>query len=252
VLHFDEKATFPLTQCDGSVAPLAVEHLSILSRPISARWPTASVAALAKEKGPQIAPGVRRIDPRLVERLQKVVDHFAKKPAAQSGGKRTTHANNAKPTLPRVLVVSGYRPTRGGSYHSHGRALDFRLEGVRNEDLVAFCKTLPDTGCGYYPNSSFIHMDVREPGTGHVAWIDASGPGETPRYVSAWPPPAGEASGGSVASAVVDAVAMERNVPNAVDEHAARPGAPRFESFDDLAAQLEAEARAKRSYLGEE
>jgi hypothetical protein len=46
-----------------------------------------------------------------------------------------------------------------------------------------------DTGCGYYPNSSFVHVDVRQPGTGHVAWIDASGPGEPPHYVASWPPP---------------------------------------------------------------
>jgi hypothetical protein len=32
-------------------------------------------------------------------------------------------------------------------------------------------------------------MDVRDPGTGHVAWIDASSPGEKPDYVAAWPPP---------------------------------------------------------------
>ena len=62
--------------------------------------------------------------------------------------------------------------------------------GVSNEALVAFCKTLPDTGCGYYPNSSFVHVDVRAPTPGHDYWIDASGPGESPHYVSAWPPPA--------------------------------------------------------------
>jgi hypothetical protein len=73
--------------------------------------------------------------------------------------------------------------------HSSGRAVDFRMEGVKNEDVVAFCKTLGDTGCGFYPNSSFVHIDVRDPGAGHVAWIDASGPGETPRYVSQWPLP---------------------------------------------------------------
>jgi hypothetical protein len=65
-----------------------------------------------------------------------------------------------------------------------------RVAGVSNEELSAFCKTMPDTGCGYYPNSSFIHMDVRSPGTGSVSWIDASGPGEPPRYVTTWPPPA--------------------------------------------------------------
>jgi hypothetical protein len=55
-----------------------------------------------------------------------------------------------------------------------------------------FAKTLGDTGCGFYPNSSFVHIDVRDAGAGHVTWIDASGPGETPRYVPTWPPPAPE------------------------------------------------------------
>ena len=48
--------------------------------------------------------------------------------------------------------------------HSTGRAMDFRIDGVKNEDVVAFCKTINDTGCGFYPNSSFVHMDVREAG----------------------------------------------------------------------------------------
>jgi hypothetical protein len=100
--------------------------------------------------------------------LQRVVDHF---------GARS------------VTVVSGYRPASLGSFHQSARALDFHLAGVRNEALVAFCRTLPDTGCGYYPNSSFVHMDVRPEGTGHVFWIDASGPGEPAQYVASWPPP---------------------------------------------------------------
>jgi hypothetical protein len=32
-------------------------------------------------------------------------------------------------------------------------------------------------------------MDVRNPGAGHIAWIDVSHPGEAPRYVSQWPLP---------------------------------------------------------------
>jgi hypothetical protein len=101
-----------------------------------------------------------------------MIDHFAK-PAA----------------TPKIFVVSGYRPTSQGSFHAMGRAIDFRFDGVENTDLVAFCKTLPDTGCGFYPNSSFIHLDVRDAGAGHVSWIDASGPGEKPAYVAVWPPP---------------------------------------------------------------
>ncbi|WP_394837379.1 DUF882 domain-containing protein [Pendulispora rubella] len=171
VMHFAEEDTFPLTKCDGSVAHLAVERLSVLARPGSAPKPQVDPTELANAKGDKIATGIRRIDPKLVERIQTIVDHFSK-------GK---HA--------RLQVISGYRPASAGSYHATGRALDMRLDGVSNEALVAFCKTLPDTGCGYYPNSSFIHIDVRQPGTGHVGWIDASGPGESPRYVGAWPPP---------------------------------------------------------------
>jgi hypothetical protein len=175
-----EKLT--LMKCDGSIAPLAVEQLSILLRPGSAARPIVPLEELAKKKGPEIAKGIRRVDARLVERLQAIVDHFGE---ARKG---------AGPM--KLDIVSGYRPTSPGSMHSSGRAIDFRIEGVDNEKVVAFCKTLEDTGCGFYPNSSFVHVDVREAGAGHVTWIDASGPGETPRYVSAWPPPHGKSARG--------------------------------------------------------
>lgn len=172
VIRGPEIQKMELMTCDGAPAPFALEQLSILIRPGSAARPTTPIAELAKKKGPELAPGIRRVDTRLVERIQAVVDHFAK-----DHGKA------------KLSIISGYRPTSVGSMHSSGRAIDFRMEGVKNEDVVSFCKTLNDTGCGFYPNSSFVHIDVRDPGAGHVAWIDASGPGETPRYVSQWPPP---------------------------------------------------------------
>jgi|GEM_PF-1072268 len=175
VVRGPEIERFELTTCDGKIAPLAVEHLSILIRPGGAPRPTAPLAELAKKPGSELAKGIRRVDPRLIERIQAVVDHFSK-----SG------------TPAKLSVISGYRPASVGSMHSSGRAIDFRIEGVKNEDVVLFCKTLPDTGCGFYPNSSFVHVDVRDPGAGHVSWIDASGPGETPRYVPVWPPPAAD------------------------------------------------------------
>ena len=168
-----DSATFALTRCDGSLAPQAVEQLSILARPASAAKPKSPLDKLAHGKGPDVAPGIRRIDPRLVQRLELAVEHFAKSVQA-----------------PHVQLISGYRPKSAGSFHQTGRALDFRIDGVTNEALVAFCKTLPDTGCGYYPNSLFVHMDVRDAGAGHVSWIDVSKPGEAPRYVTAWPLPA--------------------------------------------------------------
>ncbi|HEY3815857.1 MAG TPA: DUF882 domain-containing protein [Polyangiaceae bacterium] len=172
-----ESSTFSLAKCDGAPAPLAIDQLSILARPGGAAKPKVTVDVLAKSHGPEVSPGIRRIDPRLVERLETAIDHFR------------------KPGQPaKVLLVSGYRPKSAGSYHQSGRALDFRIDGVDNEALVAFCKTLPDTGCGYYPNSSFVHLDVRDAGAGHVAWIDISRPGEPPKYVASWPRPGDDAS----------------------------------------------------------
>jgi len=163
-----DTATFSLARCDGTPAPLAVDQLSILARPGSAAKPKQPLEALAKTKGSDVAPGIRRVDPRLVERLELAVEHFRKTGQAA-----------------KVQLISGVRPRSAGSYHQSGRALDFRIDGVTNEALVAFCKTLDDTGCGYYPNSLFVHMDVREHGAGHVAWIDAlpqafSGPPSEP------------------------------------------------------------------------
>ena len=144
VVAGSESAKFALAKCDGGAAQTGIDQLSSLSH----------------------APAPRHLDGRLLERLEVAVDHFRK------GAE-----------LARLVLVSGYRPRSAGSFHSVGRALDFRIDGVTNEALVAFCKTLPDTGCGYYPNSGFVHIDVRDPGTGHVAWTDVSRPGEPPHYV---------------------------------------------------------------------
>ncbi len=203
-----EAQTFPLTRCDGSVAPLAVEKLSVLARPDSAAIPK-SIEALAKAKGPDLAPGVRRVDAGLVERIEAITEHFSK-------------AGPAK-----VSVISGYRPMSSGSYHATAQALDMRIEGVPNEAVVEFCKTLSDTGCGYYPNSSFVHVDVRQPGTGHVAWIDASGPGEAPRYVASWPPPPDpDVKVAEKTENVLEKLDKELPPLPTVDEHPAMPSQP--------------------------
>ncbi|MFI5300505.1 MAG: DUF882 domain-containing protein [Polyangiales bacterium] len=173
--------SFPLTTCAGAPAPGAVEHLSVLARPYE-RLPerSAMTRAMAREdaserpthafhiehRGTEIDG--KQVDAGLVSRLQSIADKFPQ---------RT------------ITVVSGIRPQSKGSPHASARAFDLRIDGVTNEALVAFCKTLPDTGCGYYPNSSFIHVDVRPAGTGHVYWIDTSGPGQAPHYVKQWPLP---------------------------------------------------------------
>jgi len=103
------------------------------------------------------------IHPRLIKMLAQVSDHFGGRP---------------------IRVVSGFRPYRPTQYtphsrHNLGQAVDFRIPGVPNEVLRDYCRTLPRVGCGYYPNSSFVHMDVRSIS---AYWIDLAGPGKPPRY----------------------------------------------------------------------
>jgi hypothetical protein len=62
-----------------------------------------------------------------------------------------------------------------------GFACDFRVVGVKNTDLRDYLRrAFSHIGVGYYPNSSFVHLDVRQ---GQSAfWIDYSGPGENALY----------------------------------------------------------------------
>jgi hypothetical protein len=177
-----ENETFSLVDCKGKPVESAREKLSILARPWGVARPTieprkkpkkADKRGSGKDKPTEmaamdIAPNVRLLDAGLLTRIDAIAKHFPGK---------------------HISLVSGYRPRSQGSLHQTARAIDLRVVGVGNEEVVAFCKTIGDTGCGYYPNSSFVHVDVRIPGTGSVTWIDASGPGEAPRYVSTWPPP---------------------------------------------------------------
>ncbi len=111
------------------------------------------------------ASGTRDVDPRLIGVVTQISEHFGGRP---------------------IEVVSGYRPYVEGqptahSNHNVGRAVDFVVRGVANEVVRDYCHTLRDVGVGYYPRSSFIHLDVRNVTT---HWVDESGPGEAPRYTS--------------------------------------------------------------------
>jgi uncharacterized protein YcbK (DUF882 family) len=81
-----------------------------------------------------------------------------------------------------IQIYSGYR-TRSlsakNSRHRQGKALDLNVAGVSRWKLYKFCLSLPNTGCGYYPNSYFVHIDIRKE---KGKWIDYSKPGEPPKY----------------------------------------------------------------------
>ncbi len=95
---------------------------------------------------------VKRLNFRLIHMLQQLAEAFPGKP---------------------IEIISGYRAQSTGdeSQHAFGRAMDLRVPGVSGKTLWRFCKSISRTGCGYYPNSGFVHMDARSK---RASWIDRS------------------------------------------------------------------------------
>lgn len=79
-----------------------------------------------------------------------------------------------------IRLVSGYRTTSyvKDSRHRHSSAVDFSIPGVPNAALRDYLLQLGNVGVGFYPNSSFVHLDVRAKS---AYWVDFAGPGEAPR-----------------------------------------------------------------------
>lgn len=100
------------------------------------------------------------VDPRLIRLLTETSDLFGGRP---------------------LRIVGGYRENSYAqeSKHKTGRAVDFEVVGVPNEVLRDYLRTLKDVGVGYYPNSSFVHLDVRKK---RGYWVDESRPGQPPVY----------------------------------------------------------------------
>jgi uncharacterized protein YcbK (DUF882 family) len=118
-----------------------------------------ALANLMQRNESGMAQGVH---PRLAMLLSKISDHFGGQP---------------------IRVISGFREaggyTRESSRHVQGRAADIQVAGVPHRAVFDFCRSLPQTGCGYYPRSVFVHVDVREQ---HTQWVDWSEPGGRARY----------------------------------------------------------------------
>ncbi len=189
----EEPREVSLTFCNGKPNPAAVDAVSLLARPrdvdrplqpeikayrarplmpkklrdtkVTVKNAAAVARAKTKYRDPQfVTERVMRIDPGLLERLQKIANHYPGRV---------------------IEIISGYRPdARETSRHHHGRALDMRVSGVTRERLRDYARTFEKTGVGYYPNSYFVHMDVRDE---KGFWIDRAGPGEAADY-GPWPP----------------------------------------------------------------
>jgi uncharacterized protein YcbK (DUF882 family) len=144
------------------------DEVTIRLRDAEGRVPRQSLEALARlmhrgdEPDDPEAPPVETPAPRLALLIAAISDHFGGRP---------------------VRVVSGFREVRGftreTSRHVRGHAADVSVAGVSKRALWDFCRSISKTGCGLYPRSSFVHVDVRESG---AQWVDWSGPGRRPRY----------------------------------------------------------------------
>jgi hypothetical protein len=160
VVSGKESATFALATCGGSASPDGVDRLSILARPAGVSRPTEP----AKGHGAEVAPGIRRIDPRLVERMQRLAEHFRK--------------DGSVPRI--VLVQEGAKREPASGHAGMVRGLDFRIDGVTGVALDAYCKTLADTSCGFYAKDGHLRMEARAPGSGHFAWVGSASPQPDP------------------------------------------------------------------------
>ncbi len=128
------------------------------------------VVALSELMRARDTDPAERPHPRLVALLAAISDHF--------GGAE-------------VFIVSGRREaggyTRESSRHTRGQATDIRVRGASTRALWDYCRTLASTGCGYYPRSGFVHVDVR---ASAAQWVDWSSAGRRARYGNlqrAWP-----------------------------------------------------------------
>lgn len=130
------------------------------------------------DKGGKVAPSTLKTFEKMM-RSPSGVSHPIEARLISLLGVVSNHFGSRK-----IEVISGFRPYTPTQYtphsnHNHGKAIDFRVVGVPNEAVRDFCRTLRNTGCGYYPNSTFVHLDVRE---SSAFWIDYAKPGEPPHY----------------------------------------------------------------------
>ena len=97
-----------------------------------------------------------RIDPKLVDYLEKIRAHFGK-PVRITSGYRSP-AYNAK--------VGGVK----NSYHMKGMAADIVIDGVKSKEVAQYAETIGCGGIGWYEARNFTHIDTR---SGCVRWKDS-------------------------------------------------------------------------------
>lgn len=99
-----------------------------------------------------------KVDPKLMEYLQQIRDHFGKPVKINSGYRSPAH--NAK--------VGG----ASNSYHTKGMAADIVVSGVSAKRVAQYAEAIGVKGIGWYESQKFTHIDTR---TAKYFWKDKSG-----------------------------------------------------------------------------
>jgi uncharacterized protein YcbK (DUF882 family) len=140
----NERLKITLTDARGRVRPQAAARMASFLKPRGSK----------KQKRPEL---------RLLGLIAEVSKHYQGKV---------------------IQVMSGYRVAKGytskESRHTKGAAMDIRIDGVANRALCDYLRHFKNVGVGYYPNSLFVHFDVRDK---NAYWIDLSSPGRKPSYL---------------------------------------------------------------------
>ena len=128
------------------------ERLSIASRDVRGEYDPGAVSALNRILRCHYTGEVAEMDLRVIDILEAVDRNL--------GGGNEIH------------IVSGYRSQeynakllregRGvaaNSLHLQGKAIDFRIPGIRLGSLREAALRLREGGVGHYPGSGFVHID---------------------------------------------------------------------------------------------
>lgn len=191
-----ESDRFPLLDCDGGVADTALDRLGVLLRPPDVARPDLPLPDEPVGSHGEWVDGVKMPPPRVLWLLSEIANAFPWRALYVYSGYRPAPlaplAALAHPggSADRPSAAGPPRPRLGGGHgglHNDARAVDLAVHGIPTTKLYEVCRKLPDTGCGFYPNHPFVHVDVRRPGLAKAAWIDTSFPGEPSVYVRSWP-----------------------------------------------------------------
>lgn len=94
----------------------------------------------------------KNLDPKLLELLDTIEDHFGIRQVEIISGYRSQEFNQSLKDAGRTVAKE--------SLHIQGMAADVHLDEITEESLRDYVASLRAGGVGYYPSLNFVHVDV--------------------------------------------------------------------------------------------